>query len=110
VALATHGNGIYSARLFDKTDILKLNDLNSFDFKIYPNPAKSKITVEIPKGQNVNKLIVFDELGRIVIENSNIKLSGESTELDLQFLMNGIYYIQLNFESGVKKSNIFYKD
>ena len=110
VALATHGNGIYSARLFDKTDILKANALNSFDFKIYPNPAKSKITVEIPKGQYVNKLIVFDELGRIVIEKSNFKLSGESTELDLQFLVNGIYYVQLNFESGVKKSNIFYKD
>lgn len=110
VALATHGNGIYSARLFDKTDILKVSDITTVDFIVYPNPAKSKITVEIPEGQNVNKLILFDELGRVIKETSLVELTKESTEIDLQFLSNGVYYVQLNFANGEKKSKIFYKN
>ena len=110
VALATHGNGIYSARLFDKTDILKVRDLQNIDFEVFPNPVKNKITVEIQKSSQLKSVLVLDELGRIVKEISLKRDNLGKVEIDMSNLNRGIYYIKVVFSSGESKSKIIYKD
>ena len=110
VALATHGNGIYSARLFDKTDILKVGNLQGGNFKAYPNPVKSKLTIEVSEGKQVESILLYDELGRIVQPISIFKMRGQSFNLDLDCLKKGIYYLELKYLTGDRTSKILYKE
>ena len=110
VALATHGNGMYSARLFDKMDILKLSNSKVGDFKAYPNPVTSILTIELPKGQQVKSIILYDELGRTIQYMNKFIMHGQSTRLDLEYLKKGIYYVEVHYLSGDRTSKILYKE
>jgi len=110
VALATHGNGIYSARLFDKTDILEVANLQGANFKAYPNPVKSKLTIEVFEGKQVKSIMLYDELGRTIQPISIFKMRGQSINLDLEYLKKGIYYLELKYLTGERTSKILYKE
>lgn len=110
VALATHGNGIYSARLFDKTDILNTRSINKVNVKVYPNPVNEKLTIELSERKPVKMVSILDELGRVVFSNSNDKELGELMRFDLSKLEVGIYYVRVEFNTGEYSSNLIYKD
>ena len=61
------------------------------DVKIYPNPSNSTITISMPiLNCSVN---LFDATGRIIYSFVNSKLS---TEMDISYLANGVYYFEIN--------------
>jgi hypothetical protein len=110
VALATHGNGIYSARLFDKTDILNTRQTDKVYLNVYPNPVNEKLTIELSESKPVKMVSILDELGRVVFSNSNYKELGELMSFDLSGLKVGIYYVRVEFTTGEYISNLIYKD
>lgn len=77
--------------------------------KIYPNPVKDKLNIELIQSNNVDySFQIIDASGRIVINNTSI--SKEKFELDVSTLKKGKYSIQLtqsgvliNTESFIKK-------
>ncbi len=91
VALATHGNGIYSARLFNKEDILSQKRINTVDFAIYPNPARNWVNVESKGNFKISKVELYDELGRIVLSQ---QVQGMSAQIHLREFKKGIYYVK----------------
>ncbi len=108
VALATHGNGIFSARLFDKTDIVSANKIENPQVQLFPNPAVKSLTLmgkDIAKIRNVQ---VMDELGRkIIVEISKFQ---DKMMVDLQSVKSGIFYVKLEFESGTIVTKQMIKD
>ncbi len=65
--------------------------------KIYPNPARSKITVE--SGQfEIKSVEIFDLSGRKMISGNDINLNHIS--IDIQHLLPGIYIVKLNRSNG----------
>jgi hypothetical protein len=83
-------------------DILEMsNDL--VKPKVYPNPAKDKIQVEIPTGYEGNaNLELSDQLGRVYkIGASHIQAGGATVEVDLSKfqLKPGIYYLKIISET-----------
>jgi PKD repeat protein len=60
---------------------------------IYPNPAKGMVNI-VPARKMTTDLQVFNSIGSMVIEKSNLNLDG-SYQLDISKLAPGIYYFNL---------------
>ncbi len=69
------------------------------DFKIYPNPATSTITIESNKYQDLS-IKITDVLGREVIERTKNEVLSIKN-IDVSQLPSGMYIIQLQSKNGV---------
>ena len=67
--------------------------MSNFDLLVYPNPANSIVTIDIPFGQDLN-LKVYDMNGRMVIHEYN--LASDRLTLDVSKLNQGFYLFVLN--------------
>lgn len=61
---------------------------------LYPNPTKEVMFLNT--NLNINKLIVFDAVGKLVLESSQ-----KSSRLNVSQLNNGNYFLQIIAEEGV---------
>jgi hypothetical protein len=61
-------------------------------FRVFPNPASESITVNMVPFSLQDHIQIYDATGRLV---RSFRLAGESTELDISDLANGLYYIHL---------------
>ncbi|MFV5698928.1 T9SS type A sorting domain-containing protein [Flavobacterium sp. ZT3R17] len=77
--------------------IEKLEDDNIFS--IYPNPAKDIIHFKNNNNKFINKVIITNLNGKIVLKQNN-----NSTELNVQLLKQGIYLIQIMSEGKTFKN------
>ncbi len=76
----------------------KINDL-----KIYPNPAKNEVTVEMGEIQNGEKVIVFyNATGQMVISNKYFET--KPVKIDISGLKKGLYFVELKTENGISKT------
>lgn len=71
-------------------------------FRIYPNPAKTSLYVNIPDDLEIAKLQIFDILGKLVFKRS---VSKSNTEVDISALGSGIYIVKLHGNN--QKTNTF---
>ncbi len=69
------------------------------DFKIYPNPATSTITIESTNTE-VQSIKIVDVLGREVIERTKNEVLSIKN-IDVSQLPSGMYIIQLQSKNGV---------
>jgi predicted small secreted protein len=78
---------------------LGLDDVVRSSIVIYPNPAKSNITI---KGDftNAEKISVYNMLGQKVMDSL---VSGSESNVDISKLSNGIYTIQFNDSKATYK-------
>jgi len=66
--------------------------------KVYPVPAKDNITILIPEGLfrgNSVRMKILDLSGKYVYINNNYDLSGNPVTLNIDFLSDGIYLLEL---------------
>lgn len=75
---------------------VQTNDQELTHFDILPNPATSTISIQSP--QVIHQIHIFNQLGQLV-------LSGKSTLIDISFLPQGIYSVQVNMgeKIGIEK-------
>ncbi len=63
-------------------------------FNVYPNPFSSGFQIDLPDGEIIEKIELFDLLGKKVFQssdgNSNVQMS----------LLNGLYLLRVTTESG----------
>ncbi|WP_167611509.1 plastocyanin/azurin family copper-binding protein [Maribellus sediminis] len=85
------------------TDIFPLTaveDFRTYAVKMYPNPAKSRVTLEYPDFGHKPSIRVFDLAGKArdvrISENT-----GSRIELDISELPIGIYLVQLQYDESV---------
>lgn len=60
---------------------------------LYPNPARSAVTIVLPAGAENGTLQVFNVMGEIVFTKE--QLTGSALSVDLGFLVPGIYFARL---------------
>lgn len=65
------------------------------NFKIYPNPSKNYISIDY--NQPINKIQIFDQLGKIYFQSNFYK-----NQLDISNLKPGVYFIKINEEETAK--------
>ena len=87
-----------------------INELISTgDFKVYPNPASEKVTVEFNVAHaSTAKISVTDLLGRTVAENPSLKVVAglNVTQLDLNQLPAGVYIVSVYDGEKVQQQKI----
>ena len=75
---------------------VKKQQFNSFN--IFPNPAESVLTIQMPTFDEPSQLIIIDILGKTVLNRFLINLT---TKLDVSSFSSGLYF--LNFQSSASK-------
>ncbi|MBN1414931.1 MAG: T9SS type A sorting domain-containing protein [Bacteroidales bacterium] len=71
--------------------VSSLTNNQQYKIKVYPNPANDNIFIEVDDPETFS-LVIVDLNGRIVYEKA---LSGKSSCLDLENIMNGLYTLKL---------------
>ena len=77
-------------------DITGLSNLTSTDINVYPNPTCG--IVEIVSDKQIRSVIVYDNVGKMILEKS---IQAQKTTLDLTDC-KGLVYIDVIFEDGHK--------
>lgn len=91
--------GLLRDFLFDdiKTPGVGINNVLAIsDIKVYPNPAKENVSIEMSKGNN-NIITILDLSGKTI---ETVNTSKTITTLNTSNLTSGIYFIQITNEFG----------
>lgn len=76
--------------------LLESPDFETSGFTIYPNPATNIITIENKSHNPIKSIIIYDVLGRLVLEENN-----PSNQLDISKLYNGLLFLTIETDKGV---------
>lgn len=82
------------------------NNCNAINFSCYPNPAINFITIELTGMVDKNYITISEINGQVLIEK---QFKGNKTQIDISNLSNGIYFLKLKNEHGVKVGKIIKK-
>lgn len=85
---------------------LSTENFEQSQFKIYPNPAQTKLFVKIQDAFQIEKITIINTLGEIVL--TQVVDSIFEVELNVEKLSSGMYFIQVN-ESNKTTNNKFFK-
>jgi hypothetical protein len=126
IALATHGNGVYTANIVKKGDILsaeRIEKLSTLQAKVYPNPASRNIRVVgnlVNSDKNLTQndvlansfITILDPLGRVVksqvVTTANILSNREfGVDVSLENIPDGCYYIRIKVGKALKTLPLF---
>jgi hypothetical protein len=80
---------------------IKKNVQNA-SFKFYPNPTDGKIFIEFNSASE-RKIELYDVTGRIIIDQ---KTNDAVTQLNIETLSNGVYYVQIKDSDGNRQFRI----
>ena len=75
--------------------ILGTNDYQNIEFRLYPNPAKRQITIELIDSSLNHQVEIFNILGKRIF-SSEIQKMGQ---IDVSAFASGTYLIKLNSEN-----------
>jgi hypothetical protein len=105
IAVATHGNGAYSANISNPWQITNLSSENLKDLNAYPNPLNKNELLKIDfKNNSIQNLeiSILDNLGN-AIQSGYYKLHIlDQKHISIQFanLTSGIYFINIQTDEG----------
>ena len=73
---------------------LNVESFNRFNFSLFPNPAKSLVTIRLNSARDQNfNVNVYDVQGKRVVVSQS--LNSDTIELDTSKLSSGLYFVQL---------------
>lgn len=75
------------------------NSINNANIKMYPNPMKDMVILSNPSGMALNKVAIYDIMGRLI---KTVDLKGMGTEKSIQVseLASATYMIIISGENG----------
>jgi hypothetical protein len=76
---------------------------NQSPINLYPNPASTEITVEIPDSSAPGSLIIYNLQGQELL---SFRISGTITKVDISKLPSGVYFARLTGEKTVEVRKI----
>ncbi len=86
------------------SDIGKAKSFNNSSLKIYPNPAKTYLNIELDEPIQSSKTInIIDLQGRIVTSNT---IENNKGSIDLQLVSDGIYIVNVIGTTGTFSSKL----
>jgi hypothetical protein len=83
------------------------NDISDqSELKIYPNPVKDVLNIEVPRDCDFNNAEIYDSKGQII---NHSELSGSVFSIDTRNFKSGTYVIKLSDSKGNIRSEYFEK-
>lgn len=81
----------------------KTLDYNVF---VYPNPARSQITVSLPQNYNRGELTLVDVNAKEILTQ---KFKGNRAQINISNLPDGIYFLQISYDNQLITKKIIKK-
>lgn len=79
------------------------NQIENIDISIFPNPTIDQINIKIsPQKSNYISVEIFNTLGQLVLKEKCL-IQNNLIQLECSQLINGIYFLNLNIEEGLRK-------
>jgi len=75
--------------------ITNISDINSVDFKLYPNPATSKITILSDINQTIDNVEILSVSGKLIKT-----VSLRNNEINIEGLKNGMFLLNIKFNKS----------
>ncbi|MFA6924529.1 MAG: T9SS type A sorting domain-containing protein [Bacteroidales bacterium] len=82
-----------------------VEDINSMGInsKIYPNPASTQITIELPKKEEQSIITIYNLNGEELIKQ---QIKNNKTDVDISELQSGVYFIKIVNNKNVEIKKI----
>lgn len=90
---------ITTSPICDTAIVSSVNDIATIDFEIFPNPVKNQLNFKSNYNGSL-KMRIFNPMGKVVLE-TEFSFNGFA-QIDLNKLPNGIYFMELRTNMGVK--------
>ena len=74
---------------------LSTNSFHKNTFKLYPNPTKSKVSIQINENVTNLEVIIYNVLGKKLITKKINALQNNKFELDTSTLNTGVYFVEI---------------
>jgi hypothetical protein len=78
---------------------INLDEKNSSQIKLYPNPSDGLFTIETPEHHIGSEIFVIDGVGRVI---QKLQVQGSKTYIDLRKNPKGVYRVQIKSKQGIK--------
>lgn len=101
LVIGYHGSGNCSTTTVNLT--LSADGFTVDSFKMYPNPSKGNLTIELPKKIDNGTVKIYDNLGRVVRKQN---VSTTENAIDTSDLTAGTYIVVLRTEYGNATKNL----
>lgn len=102
-----HPNSMYGAVTVLGT--ASINDINNFDFEIYPNPVIDIANLTFENNfENMFKVEIYDALGRLSFTQNKLP-TGNKLSLNISELERGIYILKLYNNNKISVNRIIKK-
>ncbi|MBV6881082.1 T9SS type A sorting domain-containing protein [Epilithonimonas ginsengisoli] len=88
------GGDAYYDNIIVNDEVLAVNDAKKGNIKLYPNPVKDILKLNLPNGEKIATIEVYNTLGQKVSDFSNVE------EINLKELKSGVYIINLKNNKG----------
>ncbi|MGQ3087102.1 T9SS type A sorting domain-containing protein, partial [Flavobacterium sp.] len=80
-----------------------VNDLSTKGFVMYPNPASSKITLQMTAEANNASVRIIDVLGKTVGQST---FTGTQSDIDISMLNSGVYFVTVNADGKMSTQKL----
>jgi hypothetical protein len=95
----TNKQAIYSQPGLDDCYITAIDELNLEAIKVYPNPSNDELHFDIPEGQIISSILLYNILGQKVFTAELVR----NNTLDVSEFSLGIYFGVLHLNDGSTK-------
>jgi len=68
---------------------------NAESVKVFPNPAKDKITIILPESMEQFQINLINMLGQTILQTQSNLSAGQAGNMDVSSIPNGIYFINI---------------
>ena len=72
---------------------LSVNDINTFEFQLYPNPTKNKFTIQLENSVKLENVNIYNNLGQSV-------LTTKKNIVDISKLSSDLYVVEIETNKG----------
>jgi len=98
--LAGNGSGAGGDQVVTTTsttfNVLGVSEAKRLNFKMYPNPASERITIQLPSGSNKAAVQFYDYLGRLALEKTiSSRDNNNNNNIDVNNLSKGVYILKV---------------
>ncbi len=88
--------------IYKLTNALFLDDIDNFNFTLFPNPASKKTAISVPNLYTNSRIVITTSNGSIIYSNDMLD---NLNQLDIENYAKGVYFISLisEFQTNTQK-------
>ena len=85
---------------------LGLNENRSRELKIFPNPAREELTIELPISSGQKKSLLFRNLNGILVKSVELNSTDPSVKVYVGDLPQGFYYLEIDILGVIYRAKL----